>query len=204
MLNKNFLEFHNIHLGAKIVVCGCGISLLKFKDHHQDFITIGVNDVPALFDPTYLLVTDHPNRFNDRRKKIVNESKAKYLFTPVGGWRHPRIVNFKLGKKGFKNLDNPGLIDHFLNSPYTAVNVAFKMGAKNIGLIGVDFIDGHFYSPKDGKHSLDRMNYIRDIKWAYSKITEELKKYDVNLYNLSKDSKIDVVPYISIEKFKEL
>lgn len=204
MIPKKIVDLHNIHEGAKIVVCGCGTSLLNFKEHHSDFITIGVNDVPALFTPTYNLVTDHPNRFSEHRKRYINEGDYKYLFTCVGGWRHPRIVNFELGAKGSSNLNNPKLVDHFLNSPYTAINVAYKLGAKNIAIIGVDFTDGHFYARKDGPHSLSRMNYITDLNWGYNHIREALKSNGVNLYNLSSQSKIDVIPYISIEDFKNL
>ena len=204
MLPKKFIDFHNINKDKNIVVCGCGMSLLDFEPHYKDFITIGVNDVPKLFDPTYNLVTDHPNRFNEGRKKIINEGDYKYLFTCVGGWRHPRMVHFELGAKGAKHLDIPDKVDHFLNSPYTAINVAYKLGAKNIGIVGVDFTDGHFYSPKDGAHSLSRMRYLSDLKWGYNHIKQELAKRDVQLYNLSKQSQIDVVPYMSIEEFKEL
>jgi len=205
MLPKKFVDLHNIHKGEKIVVCGCGMSLLGFKEHHKDFITIGVNDVPTLFNPTYNLVTDHPNRFNDTRKKPINEGDYKYLFTCVGGWRHKNIVHFDLGAKGSSHLDDPSKVDHFLNSPYTAINVAYKLGAKNIALIGVDFTDGHFYSPKDGAHSLARMNYITDLIWGYNHIKEALEQRGVGLYNLSEKSKLgEVVPYISLEDFKKL
>lgn len=180
------------------------MSLKSFKPHHHEFITIGVNDVPVLFNPTYLLVTDHPNRFNDNRKKAINESETRGLFTCVPGWRHPRIIHFDLGKKGASNLDNPAKVDHFLNSPYTAINVAYKMGAKAIGIIGVDFTDGHFYSPKDGQHSLARMGYLKDLNSGYSLIHRELQKREVSLYNLSTVSKIESVPKITLSEFKNL
>lgn len=204
MLPKRLIDFHNIHKGEKIIVCGCGMSLKSFKPHHHEFITIGVNDVPVLFNPTYLLVTDHPNRFNDNRKKAINESETQGLFTCVPGWRHPRIIHFDLGKKGASNLDNPAKVDHFLNSPYTAINVAYKMGAKAIGIIGVDFTDGHFYSPKDGQHSLARMGYLKDLNSGYSLIHRELQKREVSLYNLSTVSKIESVPKITLSEFKNL
>lgn len=186
------------------MVCGCGSSLISFKSHYQDFITIGVNDVPALFDPTYLLVTDHPNRFNDIRKKLINESKSRGLFTCVKGWRHPKIIHFDLGKKGASNLDNPTKVDHFLNSPYTAINVAYKLGARAIGMIGVDFTDGHFYSLKDGQHSLAKMGYLKDLNSGYSLIHRELQKRGVPLYNLSAASRIDSIPKITLSEFKGL
>lgn len=204
MLPKRLVEFHNIHRGEKIIVCGCGISLKSFEPHHREFITIGVNDVPSLFNPTYLLVTDHPNRFNDNRKKIINESEVRGLFTCVSGWRHPRIIHFDLGKKGASNLDNPAKVDHFLNSPYTAINVAYKMGAKAIGIVGVDFTEGHFYSPKDGQHSLARMGYLKDLNSGYSLIHRELQKREVSLYNLSTASKIESIPKITLGEFKNL
>lgn len=204
MLPKKLIDLHNCHSGKKIVVCGCGSSLKDFKDHHDKFITIGVNDVPMLFNPTYLMVTDHPNRFNDRRKKVVNEAAVKGLLTCVKGWRHPRIVHFDLGKKGTGNLDDPSKVDHFLNSPYTAINVAYKMGASSIAMIGVDFTDGHFYSPKDGPHSLARMGYLKDLNGGYSIIHRELEKRGIPLYNLSSESKISAVPKITIEEYINL
>lgn len=204
MLIKNFIEFHNIHKGKKIVVCGCGQSLIDFAKHKDNFITIGVNDVPQLFDPTYIVVTDHPNRFNIERREFINESKAKHLFTCVGGWAHPRLVNFKLGGKGSAHLDIPDKVDHFLNSPYTSINIAYKMGASNIAIVGVDFTDGHFYKQKDGPHSLARMGYLDDLLWAYGHIKDELAKRGVGLFNLSPISKIDTVPYMNVEDFKAL
>lgn len=204
MLPKNIKDFHNIHKGKKIIVCGCGTSLESIKDQHQDFITIGVNDVPQMFDPTYLVVTDHPNRFNDTRKKFINESNSKYMMTCVGGWRHPRLVHFDLGKKGSANLDDPTKVDHFYNSPYTSINIAYKMGASHIGVIGVDFTDGHFYNKKDGQHSLARMGYISDLNWGYGHIFDQLKVRGVHLYNLSKESKITSIPKITLKQFKEL
>ena len=204
MLPKKLIDLHNRHKGEKIIVCGCGTSLTGFKDHHSKFVTIGVNDVPALFNPTYLMVTDHPNRFNDKRKKIVNEADVSGLLTCVKGWRHPKIYHFDLGKKGTGNLDDPSKVDHFLNSPYTAINVAYKMGASMIGMIGVDFTDGHFYSPKDGKHSLARMGYLKDLNSGYSIINRELDKRGVPLYNLSSESQISTVPKITLEEFSDL
>ena len=70
-LVKSVKEFVKIHDGEKIIVCGCGTSLEKLKNSYDKYITIGVNDVPAMFDPTYLLVTDHPGSFYDRRKELI-------------------------------------------------------------------------------------------------------------------------------------
>lgn len=204
MLVKRLNEFNNIHEGEKIIVCGCGMSLLDFKEHHTNYITIGVNDVPKAFNPTYLVITDHPVRFSKARQDMVNSSEVRAMFTCVKGWRHPNMVKFELGKKGISDINDPNKVDHFLNSPYAAVNIAYKMGARKIGLIGVDFTDGHFYSPKDGKHSLARMGYMRDINAGYRMLRKALEKQGAKLYNLSPASMVEPLEKITLPEFDEL
>lgn len=204
MLVKRLNEFNNIHEGEKIIVCGCGMSLLEFKEHHTNYITIGVNDVPKAFNPTYLVITDHPVRFSKARQDMVNGSEVRAMFTCVKGWRHPNMVKFELGKKGISDINDPNKVDHFLNSPYAAVNIAYKMGARKIGLIGVDFTDGHFYSPKDGKHSLARMGYMRDINVGYKMLRKALEKQGAKLYNLSPASTVEPLEKITLQEFDEL
>ena len=203
VIAKKLREFIGIHPDSKIIVCGCGVSLLEFKEHHQDWITIGVNDVPALFDPTYLLVTDHPNRFYGKRRDLVNNTKAKNLFTCVNGWRHRNIVHFELGSKEIKSLNNPDRIDHFVNSPYAATILAYKLGATHIGIIGVDFTDGHFYNPKDGPHPVIKSNYLKKVNSAYQSLKLALEDRGTKLYNLSQNSKLEL-PKITLEEFKKL
>ncbi len=202
-MTNRLSNYKDTHPGQKVVVCGCGTSLSLMKENHSNIITIGVNDVPKLFDPTYLVVTDHPQRFSLPRRKLVNEAKCKALFTCVKGWRNPKIVYFETGSKKLNHLDDPNKADHFMNSPYVAVNIAYKMGFTKIGLIGVDFTDNHFYS-KDGPHPLSRMKKIRHVSEAYGVLKTELKKKQVDLYNLSPDSMITSIPKITLEEFKKL
>ena len=202
-MTKRLSDFYQSHKGENIVVCGCGTSLRDILEYKDNFITIGVNDVPAMFDPTYMVVTDHMNRFPLNRRKLVMESKCRYMFTCVKGWRRPNVVMFELGSRKQLNLDAPNLVDHYMNSPFVAANIAYKLGAKNIGLIGVDFTDNHFYA-RDGSHTLVKMKRLREVKEAYGILYANMKKNNVNLYNLSKDSKVDTIPKISIEEFKAL
>ena len=77
------------------------------------------------------------------------------------------------------------------------------MGAKHIGLIGVDFTEGHFYNHKDGSHPLIKANYLRRLNSAYQVMVTELAKRGTSLYNLSEISKLEI-PKISLEKFDEI
>ena len=200
---KKLSEFNNIHQGEKVIVCGCGTSLNDIKDCHSDFNTIGVNDVPRMFTPTYLVVTDHPQRFNLNRRNVINQNISKATFTCTKGWRTINMVMFKLGSRKLHYLDDPERVDHFMNSPYVAINIAYKLGFKNIGLIGVDFTVDHFYA-KDGHHPLTKMNKIKQVDSSYEVLKNELLKRRVNLFNLSKISKLEKIPKISLEKFKSL
>jgi len=199
---KGLSEFMGIHKGEKIIVCGCGMSLLEFKEPNK-YITIGVNDVPALFPPTYLVVTDAPGRFSTKRKEIVNSAGSKYLFTCANGWRHKNIVHFELGSKEVRNLESNKKIDHFVNSPFVAVNLAYKMGATHIGIIGVDFTNGHFYNPGDGAHPVSQVNYLKRVNSSYQNLATMLSTRGVILYNLSRQSRVEL-PKIKFEEFDKL
>ena len=113
------------------------------------------------------------------------------------------MVNFELGSTDVKSLDTPNKIDHFINSPFVAVGLAYKLGAKNIGLIGVDFTDGHFYNPKDGAHPVMRINHLRKVNTAYNKLKVALASRGVSLYNLSPISNVEL-PKITLAEFSKL
>jgi hypothetical protein len=202
-MTNTLSNFKNIHSGKSVIVCGCGVSLDIMKDHYKDTITIGVNDVPKLFMPTYLVVTDHPQRFAIPRRKLVMESTCKALFTCVKGWKNKNLVSFDLGSRKLANLDSDNKVDFCLNSPYVAAGIAYKMGFTKIGLIGVDFTANHFYA-RDGHHPLTQMKKIKQVNEGYGVLKNELQKRGVDFYNLSSKSNITSIPKIDIEKFKTL
>src|SRR5271166_1394013 len=141
-------SFRDAHLGASIVVCGCGSSLNALTQAGR-FTTIGVNDVGRLFQPDYLVVVDPPERFKGDRFDYVRSSRARYLFTQLADLdvSHPDVVRFALGTKDGTDFSNPDVLHYSVVTPYVALCLAIHMGAANIGLIGVDFTDGHFFTP---------------------------------------------------------
>lgn len=206
LTTKTLSNFIGKHEGEKIIVVGCGTTARNMLPHKEEFTTIGVNDIGRLFHPTYLLVTDAPNRFHGKRYDVVHNSQAKFVFTPVKKWRlakPTKKVMFKLGKRGISTLDRNDTLDHFYTSPYCAMILAYKMGAKHIGMIGVDFTPHHFYQ-KDGNHELVRMNKIKYIDDIFGQLRLELDNRGTSLYNLSKESQISTLPKITIKDFKEI
>jgi len=197
--SAEFAGYENIHPHETVVVCGCGHSLTQFSNPN-DFITIGVNDVGRQFAPDYLVVLNPRTQFKKDRFRFIENSRAKAIFTHLNlGVKHPNVIRFKLGERSGTDFSNSTSLPYTRNSPYVAVCLAAYMGAKRIGLIGVDFTNHHFYA-KTGKHSLNRQ--IDAINKEYQTLFDHLSKHGIELINLSKESLLTYIPKQSISDFK--
>lgn len=198
-LPQSLPEFRNFHEGATIVVCGCGTSLSSFA-HPERFITIGVNDVGRLFDPDYVVVLNPRQQFRGDRFRYVEESRARALFTQLAlGVKHPHIVRFTLGRRGGVGLDQPNVLHYTRNSPYVALLLAMHMGAKRIGVIGVDFTDDHFFA-RSGRHPLVRE--LPQIDIEYKRLYASAQQLGIEVYNLSAVSRLTAFPKLSLEELE--
>ncbi len=184
---KSLAAFHSFHPGTNIIVCGCGPSLheLSNPQHH---ITIGVNDVGRLFDPTYLVVVNPRSQFKADRFRYVEQSRAQALFTQLDlGQVRPPVVAFKLGQYAGTEPALGDSLHYTQNSPYVAVCLAAHLGATRIGLIGVDFTDHHFFGPT-GRHPLAAK--LPAIDREYGALAQALAARGVELVNLSDLSRL--------------
>lgn len=191
--------FKDRHRGEIILVCGCGESLNSF-DSADRFVTIGVNDVGRRFQPDYLVVVNPRRQFTADRFKYVAASKAGHVFTqlPDSGIPHPRIVRFRLGRYGGTDFTDPGVLHYTQNSPYVALCLAAHMGARRIGLIGVDFSDHHFFA-RTGAHPLARN--LQAIDAEYRRLAQALRVRDIEVFNLSPQSRLTAFPRTTIDEF---
>ena len=179
--------FRNVHDGADIIVCGCGRSLHELAAPAQH-LTIGVNDVGRLFDPTYLVVVNPRTQFTAERFRFIERSKAQALFTHLDlGRVQPSVVRFRLGTYGGTDGAATDTLHYTQNSPYVAVCLAAYMGARRIGLIGVDLTDDHFFAPT-GRHAL--AGRLREIDGQYGRLAHALARRGVALINLSSISRL--------------
>ncbi|RPI21087.1 MAG: hypothetical protein EHM61_25610 [Acidobacteria bacterium] len=191
-------NFLNRHRQGTIVICGCGPSLHEFH-HSEDAITIGVNDVGRLFDPTYLVVVDPRQRFEGDRFTYIESSRAQVVFTARNlQLRHPRVVRFKLGTRGGTDFSNPNVLPCGQDSTYVAVCLAVHMGAARIGLIGVDLTDHRVLGPT-GPHPLSRR--LVTIDRDYSRLAEALSQRGIELVNLSPESRLESLPKLPCDTF---
>lgn len=186
------------HGGETIIVCGCGPSLHELTEP-QRFITIGVNDVGRLFDPTYLVVVNPRSQFKADRFRYVEESKAQALFTQLDlGHVRPPVVVFRLGQYAGTGPAVGDSLHYTQNSPYVAVCLAACMGATRIGLIGVDLTEHHFFA-KTGKHPL--AGRLAQIDREYGALAEALHERGVELVNLSATSRLQGLPRARVADF---
>lgn len=197
-------DFRGIHYGEAIVVCGLGHSVLGFKDP-QRFCTIGVNDIGRAFAPDYLLVMDKPESFGQERFQYIRESKARFVFTDHDlGLHDSKIVRFPIRRSELPKFDDPNGLYYTgrpPTSPYLALCLAAHMGAKAIGLIGVDFTNGHFFSA-DGAHKLERS--LEGIDRRFYLLGSTLLDRGVKIFNLSKESRLAAFPRLSADEFYDL
>lgn len=190
-----FEDFANRHQGQTLVVCGCGASL-DLLAHPERFVTIGVNDIGRRFTPDYLVVVNEERQFDPARYAHVEASQAKAVFTPYA-LAHPRAVCFRLGRRGGASTQgDSACLDYSNNSPYVAVSLARHLGARRIGLIGVDFTDHHFFGPT-GRHPL--AGQLPQIDRDYAALAAALRDAGIELVNLSPVSRLTSLPKVGLE-----
>lgn len=186
------------HAGESIIVCGCGSSLTP-EVAQLGLTTIGVNDVGRLFDPTYLVVLNPARQFKGDRFNFVRQSRAQALFTQLDlGPVAPPVVRFQLGRHGGTEIGPEPVLHHTQNSPYLAVCLAAWMGARRIGLIGVDFTDHHFFA-RTGRHPLSAR--LQRIDEEYTRLADALQRQGIELINLSPVSRLQGLPRMSAIDF---
>lgn len=194
--------YRDIHHGRRIVVCGCGESLNLLTEPSR-FLTIGVNDVGRLFHPDYLVVVDPPGQFKADRFRYVQTSQAGALFTQRTdlGVAHPNIVRFRLGEKDGTDFSNPDVLPYSVTTPYVALGLAIHLGAADIGVIGVDFSDRHFFGDI-GRH--DWAPHVATIDTQFDRLARAALARGVRIFNLSPTSRLTALPPMSIDTFAAL
>jgi glycosyltransferase involved in cell wall biosynthesis len=197
---QTYSEYRGLHRGESILVCGCGSSLSGIIAPER-LITVGVNDMGRLFDPDYLVVLNPPTQFSRERFQFIANSRARAIFTQLElGIAHPNIVRVKLGRKGSTDLSDCGTLPYTRNSPYPAICLAAHLGARRIGVLGVDFTANHFFA-RTGTHSL--APELAQIDREYSQLYQSCIRQGIEVFNLSEESRLTAFPRMSQQEFHQ-
>lgn len=163
----------------RIHVLGLGKSLEEYKPNAE--ISIGVNDIFSRIETDFIVCIDPPNRFTDQRIETINNSTPVKFFTNRNEWEHVKgyhLITLNPVRGSVKELRSDKIC-YSNNSPFVACVMAYKLGAKEIVLHGVDFVD---------HHALSKSEQFSRAMNDFKKLNDELKKYRVKLFVSSKYS----------------
>ena len=175
---------------------GNGNSVNKLPQDLTGYYTIGVNCIGAKLSPDILLIVDNMKGFTQEQLAIIKNTKAGYYFVREGmGWEFDRkkTIYWECGRLGeFDNLNlKNNKIDIGFDSPYIAILLAYKLGFRQIDIIGVDFTADHFYK-KDGIHKINKR--LNKILTFYDRLYTHLTFHGAIIHNLSIESRIKCIP----------
>jgi len=162
-----------------IEVLGLGPTLKYYNPNDNE--TIGVNDIFAFHRVDYLLVMDLPGSFNSDRFHIIVNSTPKRFYSTYLDWEI--MPYFYYVPRAPKSADLSYLDTDFLpfhvDSTFSAVCLAYKLGAKRIIMHGVDLKDHPRLKPYWNQE------IIQD---AYMRLLAGLHEREVDFFVGSKES----------------
>jgi hypothetical protein len=121
-----------------IHVIGKGESKEFFK--HDGNITIGVNDVNKWIKTDHIVVVDPMDAYKEQHETYrssnamfwsQNEDNKNYV-------KNFTLIELARGRGVLDEFDSDRFV-YSITSPFVAVHLAYKLGAKNIVMWGVDF-----------------------------------------------------------------
>jgi len=144
-------ELKDAHKGADILALGLGPSLKDLHLYSPD-LTVGVNDIWRYHETDYLCIGDSlsPSKtpFTAARRATIQASRPRALFHVHGDDPEHISTMILLKTKGYTaepDLDElrAGIIPSAYTSIWMAVIVAWHLGAKSIGVLGMDITKDH-------------------------------------------------------------
>lgn len=148
-----------------IVACG-----QSAKDWVPRGYSIGCNDSWKWGKPTdYLFLANMPHTFKGERLNVIKESKPSKVFVYIKtpGWDEIFPGYTKISMARWYGTYHKDQIYYSDTSPFVAACIAASLGAKDIILWGVDFVDHHIYNdgnPQTRKEVERYMELFRELK----------------------------------------
>ena len=179
----------------RVVVCGCGPSVELMAAVHMNFVTVGCNDVDRWFPPNHLVLGDRLSCYHGDRRKTIQGTGARTVWLRRGdslGHRDEREIEVLEvhDQRVTPSMLDEGPLISFLMTPYLAIHLAYRLGARRIGLLGVDLVSP---SPLRFHHGV--------ISRKLSELAEALAAKSVELGNLSSISQVVGLPAMDLQGF---
>lgn len=170
-------------------IIGCGETAMHWDGHG---LAIGVNDAEKIgHHVSALVLMNTPDEFMGERLDTILQTKAKICLSDNVDFMWHRLFGVDrcttlhpFRRWGGQLKMSPPIIYHSDTSPFVAMTLAFRWGASELVLWGVDFRDHHIYKPGN-------IHFNSEIE-RYHKLAFQLKKAGCNVYLGCKGSNLDL------------
>jgi len=206
-MQTNFREYVDHHTGVDFLICGNGYSLTEYpKSFYENFdgVTMGDNRILKWFTPNYYICAEEPGMIN-----WDMPDKVSCPWIAAKSSRQPKadIIFDWTATRGPFYTEKDGLASWGHSSIFYTMSMAYQMGARSIGLIGVDFCkgpEGQPYFDSCFKEHVKQF-YLEDeagdiemrkrtLDW-FSEAFDSLRGVGIKVYNLSSISKLPNIDY---------
>jgi hypothetical protein len=216
MFAKRSLKYYkNRYIGETVIVCGLGPSLKPNLGKILQYKTIGVNDIIAIFEPTFHVVAEHlriPENIPcelawKRKRNLILRSRNKHLFSVIDlPFVHSNPVKIEtqpLTAHGISKLFEQNILFKWNKSVIVAISLVLYMGFSLIGLIGIDL-----HGDRARSNATNRLNMDIDKLKQFDIGCEYIERWSLSngrrIVNLSKESYVDAFDKVSFEKFERM
>ena len=148
---------------------------------------IGVNDSGRFHSLDELVILDYPRVFTTERLKGIIQTKCKVINTHIPEWgqyfQDVNIIELSPARYSLEEIDGPRY-PHSSDSPFVATIRAYRLGAKQIILHGVDY---------NNHPTLSREQKLNRVLKTYSELRAVLLVRGVELFVGSSGSRLSSV-----------
>ncbi len=218
METRTFLyEFQNLHKNEACIILALGSSLKKFTKKYWDLLpSIGVNDINKYYTPIYQILSESLSEniwlsYNKDKTKMAMEkintalaTEANYVFS-CSNDIFPNSVKIAveyedLRKVSIDRIIQLGKLFAFRKITTCALSLAHYMGFKYIGIIGWDESGERAVFPETNNINMPDV-FMTVLNNYCDQISKFMKDNGIEVYNLSKVSKVKGFKYKSIQDY---
>lgn len=191
-MSNHLIDWHRTLDGGAdeaVIVCGIGESLFSVKRSLSAYVTVGVNDIFRYYRTDFLVLLDRLAKFSDERLSHILAARehCRAIFTPhvndihdhLSGGRAAVVkMDLKIKAPFMKlnvDLDSKDHLHCAITSPFTGISLAAYLGAKRIGVVGVDFTN----------HELGSKTNLYEVNVDYGCMARACERAGILLLNLS-------------------
>lgn len=148
----------------QVAVLGLGPSFQDFKG--AESLTIGVNDIWKKHPADIVICLDLPDRFTEgSRLDPILKCKPDRFISHLEEWSG--VNNFEkmdlISPRGSLDFSNVSELSYAIFTPFTAMDLAVKLGATSIKAYGLDFVSHwNFQQPEKLQQCIDLLVHFKN------------------------------------------